>query len=330
MKSLKYIAVLSVALASLASCSDDSDWTPGPQEPDGKQGVFFNTDNPKTSLFIVDEPTKNITVTVSRTRTEGDITVPLTLEEGPEGMTIPQSVSFADGQSTASFLVNCDNIPTKTSFNIRIAVAEEFRHTYMSGSYAYEGSVVVSDWVLVDDKPTHTFYFTDNNGTWANLAAPVESPFYQLQGTDRFRIENFLNSGVDFEFEVGEPCGNTQPYYTWAHKLIPLSNTISITDYGWESYGTNEFGIYDSSIGDLAQWGLKNETTGEDANIAPAFFDYFDGDKYYSFVRWHEENGYGTDANGNEATCNVGWMSGFHDGLYNYFVVYWYWGNTAV
>lgn len=274
------------------------------------------------------DQTKSIEVTLNRTRTEGAITVPLILEEGPEGMTIPESVDFADGQASATILVNCDNIPTRTTYDFRISVAEEFRHTYMSGSYDYRGKVVVSDWELVDGQPTHTFYFT--NTSFENLAAPVESPFYQLQGTNRFRIENFMNSGTDFEFEVGEPCGSTRPFYTWAHKLIPLSNTISIEDYGWESYGTNEFGIYDSSIGDLAQWNLKNATTGEDAGIAPAFFDYYDGSDYYSFIRWHEENDYGTDANGNPATCNVGYLTGFHDGLYTYFVIYWYWGNTAV
>ncbi|MCM1482704.1 MAG: hypothetical protein NC043_00075 [Muribaculaceae bacterium] len=331
MKSYKYIALLPALLIGVASCSDDDDvWTPGPVDDNVEQGVFFDASNEKL-VTLMAEDAKEVNIKLCRTSSEGTITVPIVVEEADAGYDIPQSVTFNDGELTANLLIRCENIPTSRQVPLKLAVGEQFRHTYMSGSWSYSSNVLVSGWVLVDGQETHTFRI--HNGNWTFLYENVELPFKNLEGTDRYRIENFMNSGIDFEFELGSKIENSYPYYYAAHSLVPVSPIISITDYGWESYGTNEFGIFDEASGDVAVWHLTDASTGADTPIYSFFFDLYDSSTTYSFIGWQTDAG-GVDADGNPSTYNFGWLSGYgylnDENTTPFLYIYWEWGENTV
>ncbi len=330
MKSYKIMALLPALLMGMASCSDDNNWTPGPSDEGVDQGVFFDSDYDKLVVILADDA-KEVNITMHRTKSEGAVTVPIVIEEADAGYEIPESVTFNDGELTANLKIRCENIPTSKQMPLKLSVGENFRHTYMSGSWSYASNVIVSGWVLVDDQPTHKFMI--HNGNWNFLYEDIELPFYQLEGTDRYRIGNFMNSGVDFEFEVGKPINNSYPYYYAAHELLSPSPVISITDYGWESYGTNEFGVYGNEADDVAVWHLTDATTGAETPIYSFFFDHFDDSSVYSFVGIGTDAG-GVNAEGNPSTYNFGYIGGygyFDDGNTTPFLfIYWEWNDDSV
>lgn len=82
-----------------------------------------------------------LTVEVARSSESGQLTVPLKVAnangydaDGNALFSVPESVTFADGEKTAEVTVTCsDNMEMFKTYNLAISVAEEY--TVSAGSF---------------------------------------------------------------------------------------------------------------------------------------------------------------------------------------------------
>lgn len=95
-KVTKYIALLigGIALLSMAACSDDDGRTPSPAVDPNCIGASFVGDNIGYEELEDTDP-KELTLTISRDKTEAAATVAIEVQANTENIfNIPQSVSF--------------------------------------------------------------------------------------------------------------------------------------------------------------------------------------------------------------------------------------------
>ena len=94
-KFLRYIVSFCAAALSLAACQKE-EFKPGNPDVDGCYGVYFDETSIE-EVFDPEETTKAVEITVLRTVQEGEITVPLTVETGTEGVFTFSEIKFEDG-----------------------------------------------------------------------------------------------------------------------------------------------------------------------------------------------------------------------------------------
>lgn len=120
MKFFRY-SVLAIALAAgFASCSDDDDPVLGPQSP----GVYFPTDD--ALEVTLDRKANTFEVTVSRLGETPEATYSLVGEADSEVFTLPTSVKFAEGETTAtvSIAYNKDAMGLDKPYDVFLGFAE--------------------------------------------------------------------------------------------------------------------------------------------------------------------------------------------------------------
>ena len=103
LKNIFYVLLGTMAVVSVASCSDSPDYEEAPV-PTNEQVYFPNT-NPQELRLSGSE--KSFDVTLKRANTKGALSVALDAE-GDSLLNVPGSVSFADGQEEAKLTVGYD------------------------------------------------------------------------------------------------------------------------------------------------------------------------------------------------------------------------------
>lgn len=203
------------------SCSDKEDWTPGEQE-NKTIGVYFD-EMENYSYIIEPDDSRLITINLGRVDSESAATVPIKALKCPEGVVIPQSVSFEAGQQNASFDIDVSPIPLKSAEKIVLQIDPAYSSLYAAGTSMLTLDVnLTGGWVLLADNVSVTYDGTTNY--------PAETTqIYALDGANHFKIPNFMNSGIDLLFEVSDttsdypdllPYSNAQ----WYAQLFPGDN----------------------------------------------------------------------------------------------------------
>lgn len=140
-----YTALLPLFLMlALVGCSssDDDYQAAEPLQSDNQQ-VHFSGENSETTLLDPTDPTSyTINLKVARNTTKGALTVPVEVEkETSAGVSVPDSVVFADGNSTATLAVSIPDTATTSgdytaihsnlsaTRRIRILTSEEASHS---------------------------------------------------------------------------------------------------------------------------------------------------------------------------------------------------------
>lgn len=239
---LIYRALLMVVAGFVAtSCSDSDDWTPGPSDNDSK-GVFFR-EMKKYDILIEADDSRILPVTMGRLDAKDAVEVPLKVVEAPEGVTIPSSVAFAAGESTASFDIDCSGMASKTSGKILVELDPGYGALYGSGSTSLALNVSVSGgWIVVADNLE-----IDYEGS-SIVYAPETTKLYVLEGTERFKIPNFMHSGLDFVFTVSDKTASYPD-------VVPYTNAVWFTEVFPDE--TDEYEcwyFYDSANETYPEW----------------------------------------------------------------------------
>lgn len=128
-KFAKYMFLAFAGCLSLASCSDDDDWSPGQADAADVAGVYFPT---TTQEIEVDpEDATQFNLTVSRLNTSGALSVPVVVVQNDSNVfNIPSTIEFADGQASTTITVNYPNAEEGTAYSFVVGIPDEYINHY--------------------------------------------------------------------------------------------------------------------------------------------------------------------------------------------------------
>lgn len=194
------IIYVTAAILLATSCDDrnDTGYEPGKATAEGCIGVYFDSNNPSEFLL---QPGEASEIKIDISRLEGDdaaAEVPLVVT-ADEGITFPSSVKFEEGEYNTTFKVSLGNLTESKAYHFAVTVPEEFadHYTIKSGATTYSGTIMIATWNTVVDNVIMN---------WSTLGVTNEftSTLDRLGETNRYRFTNFLSSGIDYIFTIGE------------------------------------------------------------------------------------------------------------------------------
>lgn len=151
MKTLKSLLYALAATVFLTGCSDDETYTAGEQENPDCYGVYFPSQANIADLELdpADEPA--LSFTVRRTKSEGEITVPVTISsvQGDEIFEATE-IEFADGQEETTFVISFPDTEVGTTYSCEVNIDDPlYASTYTERNTGFGFSITRVKWVLV-------------------------------------------------------------------------------------------------------------------------------------------------------------------------------------
>ncbi len=245
-KFIYHIAMmLSVALAFTA-CDDksDSDYVPGEPTPANSMQVYFDASN--AADFIVSPENTSVELTVSRGNVTEAAEVPIICKQKADELTIPSTVKFEAGQKTATLTIELGQLEENKQYNFSLAVDEDYADHYakLDGATTYSGYVVETTWKTYVSNVSMTWTVGGEVQTW-------NTEIERLGTLNRYRIKNFVDSGLDMIFSIGGDADGMAGY----NKMVPYTNYESYNDGSVDG-----FYLYDSAKDDYPSWTVGSKT----------------------------------------------------------------------
>ncbi len=259
MKKITHILYTFVAIASvmaLAACSSDDNYEWASKVPADNPGAYFAASNTASSLLTPDEYASNpdVKLTVKRTNANGRLAVPIIVDKADSVFAIPDSAVFEDGKAETTITVKSSGVKTQTTYRFTIHLAEAMTNPYAEtdGSPVFNYEVLVARWVKIVDAAQFVWYKSE--------FASSKSDIYWLEGQNRFRISNWLGSGIDLQFcIVAQDKEDSSSYSldnfnandrsTWHGSFQPYNHYL-MDPYG----GSYWYLMNDSETEDYASW----------------------------------------------------------------------------
>lgn len=203
----KYLFVLPVAVALvLAGCSDDDDYQAAAPLKAGNEQVYFAASNTAKSIFGSDDTKREVSYSVVRNTTAGELTVPVTLSNTTPGIIADDKVTFADGDSTATIRVELpDTAKAGDQYTYTLSLSGDNTDPYslLPGGLSFTGTAVVAK----SARLLCQIYYSDgatSTASWYEKAYDLGEGIYQLY--------DFGNSGHTIFLKVDAKNGTTTPY----------------------------------------------------------------------------------------------------------------------
>jgi hypothetical protein len=228
---------VALAFVGLTACGDDdAKYTPAEQEP-GAQVYFPSTNSSSVSLSSA---ANSFNVIVNRVVTDEATTVPVTVTGNDEGYyTVPSSVSFAQGESTATLAVNYD--PEVVGYDnytsLTFTLASEYTTEYGMSSYTVKVGIPapwksLGQCTYVDDYIS-TFWGVGNQMYNVEIQENMLQPGY-------FRLVNAY--GAAYPYNEDGDYDDSQDYYLEIHAEDPDGVYISTQNVGMD-WGYGEISV---------------------------------------------------------------------------------------
>lgn len=300
-----YALLALVAVAALAACSSDDSYEWAKKVSDGNPGAYFPASNKASELLTPDEndSRQGIRLTVVRTNTQGDLTVPVIVDHADSVFTVPATAVFKDGEAETTIEVGCKGLQPRTTYRFTIHLDEAYTNPYArtDGSPVFNYDVLVAQWTKVVDNAQ----FLWNKSEFATSTSSI----YWLEGQNRFRIDNWLGSGINLQFQIVAQDKENTAFYsldnfdandrsTWHgafqpydHSLMDpyggsywyLMNDPETEDYAsWYPDGEGKLGIsyvnfyYEATSENYSSVDMRGSTTGYSLFLVPYVY-YTDG-----------------------------------------------------
>ncbi len=249
-KSFSHISLALAMGLCLAACDEkNDDFTPGDPTPANCMQVYFDASN---AADFIDEPNArtSIDVVVSRVNTESAAEVPIVCKLADDGLSIPSSVKFAEGEKSANLTISFGALEVSKKYNFTLAIDEAYADHYsnLDGSTVFSGYVMDASWSVYVSGAEMTYKVSGTEYSWS---VDIE----RLGDTDRYAIRDFMGSGLDMVFTVGAAAaGQSSGYY----KMTPYTNY-----YDYSDDGVAGFYFYDTAKGELPEWTVGDKTIQE-------------------------------------------------------------------
>ena len=308
-----------MVFSALTSCSDDDDYQAAPQVNADNVGAYFAASNAADEILTPEEYSarESIQLEVKRSNTQGDVSVPVIVDKADAVFQIPEKVDFKDGESTATLSIGCPGMESRKQYQFSIHLDEAYTNPYkkVDGSMKFNYKVMLARWVKVVENATFRYQ--------SDLFPAVKSDIYQLEGQNKFYIENYLGSGINLEFYIipqdangtwTTTAFNAEDKSTWKGIFMPANHYMNDTEGG--SYW---YLMKDADNGEYASW------TPEGSELGINYINFYldtTGDNYASI-----------DMNGSSSsyagflTPYIYYSDGTESG-YTYIFMYWDDSNT--
>lgn len=269
MKKYIYMICASLVAVFLAACDDknDSGFVPSEPTPAGCMQVFFNKSNP-TEFVLQPGETKPITIEVSRKDTAETAEVPIVCKYADSALEIPKTVKFEKGDSVAAITIGYSNLEMSKTYAFSLAVAEGYADHYsiQDGATVYSGSVMQTVWEVAKEDVKIYYPYGGSYLTWT-------TNMERLKGTGRYRIKDFLGSGLDFVF--------TADKYSTEAGYMQIEPYTNFSDDVTDSYSA--YYLYDTANDQWPSWDMA-----EGVHISYLSFLRSYGDADYSYISFDE------------------------------------------
>ncbi|PRZ00316.1 hypothetical protein BY457_106142 [Marinilabilia salmonicolor] len=196
-----FIAISVLAVFTFSACDDFEDSvTPSPEVPEGCQGVYFPASNPQ---LIELEPTEatEMTLTIAREVSSGAVEVPIVQEINDDDVfEVPETVSFADGETEVDFKVTFPTAAEGTTYNLKLAVeGDEFVNPYSSQIPYVEANATRIQWVSVDEPMIYVDGAFSGGYGVSSYPMYVQAEKAEVSGAVRYRFKNVYDvaTGTD-------------------------------------------------------------------------------------------------------------------------------------
>lgn len=247
-----FIAFSLVLALGFSACTEEVEYTPATQIDSNCIKASFVSDNDFYEL--APDESKELTLTVVREKTDGDVTIPLTVLRNDENMfQIPESVTFAAGQNTATFNITFPNVEIGLEYTFSIGLDEADVDPYSQTTLATTtGTIQMIQWDLLGDGAL----------TCTLLGATCPCKIYKASHATWYKAEAPVEEGMDIVFKVAEDNSvvvEDQAIFTDANYgtvyvnneadggvYDPESNILKATFYYYCSAGT--FGTYAETL----------------------------------------------------------------------------------
>ena len=208
-------------MLSMAACSDDDGRTPSPAVDPNCIGASFVGDNIGYEELEDTDP-KELTLTISRDKTEAAATVAIEVQANTENIfNIPQSVSFAAGQATADLVITFENAQLKEEYSFQISLEAAAVNPYKGNGHA-SFTVQCLKWVDVSG----TFAFKDWVFDEYNAGKEYNVKVQRVDGENRYRIVDPFSQALA---ESGEEVGEPDEYLFFT--INPKNNGVAFDSY---------------------------------------------------------------------------------------------------
>jgi hypothetical protein len=108
----------------LTSCNDDGYWEQA--APNQVSEVSFDQTSTKVSVPMADETTQ-FAVKLTRGNANGTVSIPVTIETAtPEVLSGAENVEFADGQTTADYIINVTDAEPGITYTAKIKLEDKY------------------------------------------------------------------------------------------------------------------------------------------------------------------------------------------------------------
>ena len=290
-----------VAPLLLAACDDkaDDDYVAGEVAPDNCMTVFFDADNTSESVFEEGTPiAKEITLT-RKVATEA-AEVPIVCKNVDSTIKVPASVHFEAGETKATLTITAEGMEPSKLYYYEIAVDNKYIDPYADvfGSGDFSGSMVVATWEAFANNVRMKWTTLGVTNKW-------ETTIEQLGSLERYRVKNFIGSGLDVELI---PAGDSS--YGKTYKALKLGKNVEDYDDGT----VKGYYLYDAAKGDYPVWSIG------DIEVADVCLMTYYGTSDYSYISFKERH------------ANIGvYFTDYTDGSYDYYnYIYLDWNEEDV
>lgn len=187
-----------MAITAFTACSDDDDYQPAQKVAEDNMGAYFAAANAASEVLTPEEyaARPKVDLKVKRQNPKGDVSIPVVVDKADAVFKVPAAVEFKDGESEATLSVACPGLQALQSYQFSIHLDEAATNPYVKvdGSPVFSYTVMVARWVKVVENATFMYQ--------SDIFPSVKSDIYQLEGQNKFYIENYLGSGINLGFYI--------------------------------------------------------------------------------------------------------------------------------
>ena len=184
MKSLRNILTFAALSLFAVSCVEEADtYVKGEADVEGCYGVYFPAQEAAGAHTYDPSMPTEITFTLARTNSKGEITVPVVPTASHDGIFEIPAVTFADGQAETQFTVTFPNSENGIKYSLSLAITDpQYASKYNDGATNLDFSVLRVEWLdflnpVTNEPAVVTFY----EGWWGEVHTATLK-YYEVNG----------------------------------------------------------------------------------------------------------------------------------------------------